>query len=249
MSPESLRRFLCDETPVVSSSEAEAAERLVLSIPDDIVEEDDDDEFAVASAISEFGPKTALSPPPAPRSRHGSSTRTIRCLPRTESAVNLKAIQQAQSPASSRPLVPASYTFHQIQDDEDDRVPTSIPTSRFSFSSDEGSAFADDDDDEVDPLDSSPPSDAANDIPSFYHSDAEDDDELDCLSPPLFNSSMEQSLAKVFEGYRLPRTSIDGGNKHLPASKGEAPAVKSPPLLALPIMDDFASELKSAGLF
>lgn len=241
MSPESLRRFLCDETPV--SSEAESADRLALSIPDDIAEEDDDDEFAVASAISEFGPKTALSPPPPPRSRHSSSTRTMRRLANNESVVTLKAIQQAQPPASPRPLFPASYTFYQPQDDENDQV----PTSRFSFSSDEGSTF---DDDEVDPLDSS--SSNANDIPSFYHSDAEDDDDMDCLSPPLFNNSRDQSLAKGFEGYRLPRTSIDGSNKQPPAPNsqaGDASVVNSPPLLALPIMDDFASELKSAGLF
>lgn len=242
MSPESLRRFLCDETPV--ASEVESADRLVLSIPDDIAEEDDDDEFAVASAISEFGPKTALSPPP-PRSRHSSSTRTMRRLQNNESAVTLKAIQQAQAPPSPRPHL-APYTFYRAQDDEDDE----IPTSRFSFSSDEGSAIGDD---EVDPLDSA--SFNANDIPSFYHSDAEDDDDTDCLSPPMFNmgrDSMEQSLAKAFEGYRLPRTSIDGSNKQLPASQpraGEASVVNSPPLLALPIMDDFASELKSAGLF
>lgn len=254
MSPESLRRFLCDETPV-PSSDADSTNQLSLSIPDDIAEEDDDDEFVVASAASECGPKTILSPPPM--SRH-KSTNTLRCLPNNESATTLKAIQQGES-EFARPRYPLpSNTFYykpapkNVEDD--------TPTSRFSFSSDEGSVFNnDDDDDEVDPLSSA----GDNEIPSFSQSDAEEDDnDLDPLSPPIsFGSkragismgrkSMEQSLAKAFEGYRLPRTSIDGNTK-LPSSgnqNGEASVVSSPPLLALPIMDDFASDLKSAGLF
>lgn len=255
MSPESLRRFLCGETPA-AAVDAESTNQLALSIPDDIAEEDDDDEFVVASAASEFGPKTILSPPP-PMSRHKSS-HELRRLPDNESAVTLKAIQQDQ-PAFVRPRYPLpTTTFYYkpaTKAEEDD-----TPTSRFSFSSDEGSVFDDDDDEDVDPLSHT----GDNTVPSFSQSDAEEDDnDTESLSPPPINfaskraginmgrNSMEHSLAKAFEGYRLPRSSIDGHGK-LPSSgslNGEASVVSSPPLLALPIMDDFASELKSAGLF
>lgn len=252
MSPESLRRFLCDETPV--ATDVESTNQLALSIPDDIAEEDDDDEFVVPSAASEYGPKTILSPPPM--SRH-KSCNTLRRLPDNESAITLHAVQQS-GPEFTRPRYPLpSTTFYykpaaKQGDDDDDET----PTSRFSFSSDEGSVY---DDDEVDPL--SPA--GVNEIPSFSQSDAEEDDnDLDCLSPPINlgskraginmgRESMEQSLAKAFEGYRLPRSSVDGNSK-LPSSgsqHSETSFANSPPLLALPIMDDFASDLKSAGLF
>ncbi|KAJ4422442.1 hypothetical protein N0V82_002892 [Gnomoniopsis sp. IMI 355080] len=251
MSPESLRRFLCDETPV--ATDAESTNQLALFIPDDIAEEEDDDEFVVASAASEYGPKTILSPPPM--SRH-KSCNTLRRLPDNESVINLQAVQQG-GPEFTRPRYPLpSTTFYYKPAAKQEHGEDETPTSRFSFSSDEGSVY---DDDEVDPL--SPA--GVNEIPSFSQSDVEEDDnDLDCLSPPInFGSkraginmgreSMEQSLAKAFEGYRLPRSSMDGNNK-LPSSgtqHSEASFVNSPPLLALPIMDDFASDLKSAGLF
>lgn len=255
MSPESLRRFLCDETPVVP--ETDSANQLALSIPDDIAEEDDDDEFVVASAASECGPKTILSPPPM--SRH-KSTNTLRRLPysNNESVVTLQAAQQSSKPEFTRPRYPLpSATFYYKPAAKN--VEDETPTSRFSFSSDEGSTYDnDDDDDEVDPL--SPARDSQT--PSFSQSDAEEDDQdLDCLSPPINlkraginmgRRDMEKSLAKAFEGYRLPRSSMDNHSKLLSSSEnqnGEASVVNSPPLLALPIMDDFASDLKSAGLF
>lgn len=242
MSPESLRRFLSDD--VVVASEADATERLALSIPDDIAEEDDDD-FMVVSAVSEFGPKTILSPPP-PVSRHNSSSNTVRRFPDNSSAVTLMGVEQ-KSPCQQPPT--ASF-YHDSSQEADD---TDVPTSRFSLSSDEGSVFGDDE--------KSPSSlSTDNEIPSFYHSDAEDDDDADCLSPPFIKraglamgrESLEQSLAHAFEGYRLPQTSIEGSHKQGSPTRdgGEAAVsvVSSPPLLALPIIDDFVSELKSAGL-
>lgn len=256
MSPESLRRFLCDETPVAPDNDS--TNQLALSIPDDIAEEDDDDEFVVASAASECGPKTILSPPPMSRHR---SNNTLRRLPyndnnnNNESVITLQAATQQSKPEFTRPRYPLpSTTFYYKPAPKN--VEDETPTSRFSFSSDEGSTY-DDDDDEVDPL--SPARDSQT--PSFTQSDAEEDDqELDCLSPPINfkraginmgRRDMEQSLAKAFEGYRLPRSSIDNNSK-LSSSEnqnGEASVVNSPPLLALPIMDDFTSDFKSAGLF
>lgn len=247
MSPNSLRRFLSDDVP--TSSEAEDLTRLALSIPDDIAEEDDD-EFVAASAASEFGPRTILSPPP-PASRRSPSSHALRRLPDNGSAVTLKALQQG------RPQFPMpSATFYQKPTQEEDDLDT--PTSRFSFSSDEGSIL-----DDAEEGTASPATD--NEVPSFYHSDAEvdDDDDTDCLSPPSSlapkragvlpdNASAVQPLAQAFEGYHLPRTSMEDSSKlSLSAPEGgEAPVsvVNSPPLLALPVMDDLASELKSAGL-
>lgn len=227
MSPDSLRRFLSDDTSVVTPP-ADDAERLFLSIPDDIAEEDDDN-FAT-SAASETSPKTILSPPP-PVSRNYSAN-TLRRLPENESVVTLTA---KPATAISRP-----QPFH-FDDDKE------TPTSRFSFSSDEGSVFGDDETDST-----SPETDAEAEIPSFYHSEAEEDEtDSDILSPPaafqssktglaMGRESLEQSLADAFQGYRLPRTSMDGSNK-VPVA-----VVPSPPLLAAPagsVVDDFMSEM------
>lgn len=244
MSPDSLRRFLSEEA--VEASEPESTARLALAIPDDIVEEDDD-EFVAASAVSEYGPRTILSPPP-PVSRQGVSSNTLSHPAENSSAVTIRGVQQL------RPRFLESTTFYQQPYDETEDLDT--PTSRFSFSSEESSIVGDDDEDEVSPT-------GDNEVPSFYHSDAEDDDETDCLSPPpghgpkrpglvMGRESLEHSLAEAFEGYCLPRTSIEGSSKPTSAAHeaSEAPVsvLSSPPLLALPVMDDLASELKSAGL-
>lgn len=225
MSPDSLRRFLSDDTSVVTPP-ADDAERLFLSIPDDIAEEDDDN-FAT-SAVSETGPKTILSPPP-PVPRNYSSN-TLRRLPENESVVTLTEAK------------PTTAVMRQqiLFDNEQD-----TPTSRFSFSSDEGSIYGDDETDSTSP-------DA--EIPSFYHSEAEEDEtDSDILSPPadfqssksglaMGRESLEQSLATAFQGYRLPRTSMDGHSK---SSAADAP---SPPLLDAPagsVVDDFMSEMNN----
>lgn len=268
MSPDSLRRFLSDDVPV--ASEPDTTDRLALSIPDDIAEEDDDD-FVVVSAGSEFGSKTILSPPPPISPLRWPSTHAPRRnLPDNSSAVTLKAVQLEHP---HYPL-PSSTFYRRSSSQESADLET--PTSRFSFSSDEGSHFGDnndDDDDDDDGGDSASPA-TDNEIPSFYHSDAEYDDDTDCLSPPLNpkraglamgREDLEQSLAEAFARYRLPRTSADEGRaaKLAPSAAAAAAArdggegeegpvsvVNSPPLLAMPLfMDgDFASELKSAGL-
>lgn len=257
MSPEALKRFLlADDVP--ASHEVESSDRLELSIPDDIAEEDDDD-FLV-STISDMIPKTILSPPPSKpsmsrnNSSHSSSN-TLRYIPDNSSMVTLRLVP-SNGAGSHRQSTLSSSTF--FPKDEG-------PTSRFSLSSDEGSVF--DDDEDTNPA--SPSTD--NDIPSFYHSDdeEEDNDVEDCLSPPMGTSpgkrsalamgreSLEKSLAQAFQGYRLPRISVDGTKTNgvltspsmLPNS-GEASVVNSPPLLAMPansVVDDFVSELKQEG--
>lgn len=237
MSPESLRRFLSDDTPLSEQKSVEEEDPLALSIPDDLAEDDDDD-FLI-SAVSEFGPKTILSPPPV--SRHNSSSTSTGTTRRVVPADNCSSFTlraEATSPGLLSPRqLPQRYT-------EED-----TPTSRFSFSSDEGF----DSDDEADDS----PVVADNDTPAFYHSDADIDDD-DYLSPPpvirrreMGRESLEQSLALALDNYRLPRDDANNGcNEAQEAAEEDASVsvVTSPPLLALPIIDDFVSELKSAGL-
>ncbi|ROW12099.1 hypothetical protein VMCG_00704 [Cytospora schulzeri] len=253
MSPEDLRKFLCDDVPTTQAP-MDDAERLFLSIPDDIAEEDDDN-FAT-SAISENGIKTILSPPPPPPPFSRNHTpNTLRRLPQNESVVTLTA---AKPQTAIQRLQPAPFI-------NDPFTPT--PTSRFSFSSDEGSVFGDDDDD--DETDSSTSPEVDSEIPSFYHSEADEEDDRDSeiLSPPsggllpsMGRESLEQSLAEAFRGYRLPLSSADDGH-HGNGKKGglASPAamaprggeasvsfLNSPPLLAAPVgsvVDDFVSEM------
>lgn len=242
MSPEDLWKFLSDDVPATSGP-MDDAERLFLSIPDDIAEEDDDN-FAT-SAVSENGIKTILSPPP-PVSRNPTPN-SIRRMPQNESVVTLMA---SKPQTAIQRLQPAP-----LMDDQS----TPTPTSRFSFSSDEGSVFEDDDEEEADSITS--PECADSDIPSFCHSEADEEEDKDSeiLSPPhglpVGGRALEQSLAQAFRGYRLPPTSRDGHNKDgrlaspaMAPRDGEASVsvISSPPLLAAPahsVVDDFVSEM------
>lgn len=173
--------------------------------------------------------------------------------------VTLKQVQSNRTVTPRQPVLSA-LTFNEKYDE---------PMSRFSLSSDEGSVFDGEEDEEDDTDRTSPSTD--NDTPSFYHSDEEDEnDNEDCFSPPadfapskrsaltMGRESLEYSLAQAFQGYRLPRTSIDGtkGSSALTSPSllptgGEASVVNSPPLLAIPansVVEDFVSELKQAGL-
>lgn len=263
MSPEALKRFLLsDDVPAVP--EAEPADRIELSIPDDIAEEDDDD--FLASAVSETMPKTILSPPPpmssTSRKNSSNSAETLRYPTDNSSMVTLKPAQSNRSGTPRQPVL-SSMTFYENYEE---------PTSRFSLSSDEGSVYdgeEEEDDDDEDTNPTSPSTD--NDTPSFYHSDDEEedrDDAEDCLSSGFLSpkrpglamrrESLEESLAQAFQGYRLPRSSVDGtkgasglASPSLLPANGEASVVSSPPLLAMPanlVVEDFVSELKEAGL-
>lgn len=241
MSPEDLWKFLSDDVPTTSGP-MDDAERLFLSIPDDIAEEDDDN-FAT-SAVSENGIKTILSPPPPVSRNH--TPNSFRRFPQNESVVTLMA---SKPQTAIQRLQPAPLIDDQL---------TPTPTSRFSFSSDDCSVFEDDDGADS----TTSPEDVDSKTPSFYHSEAdeEDDKDSDILSPPpglsTGGSSLEQSLAQAFSGYRLPLlTSRDGHDKEgrlaspaMAARGGEASVsvVNSPPLLAAPVgsvVDDFVSEM------
>lgn len=260
MSPEALKRFLqSDDVPVVS--DAEPADRFELCIPDDIAEEDDDD--LLVSAVSDTIPKTILSPPPSKPSmsrKNSANSADILHYPTDNSSmITLKPAPSSRLATPRQPVL-SSMNFYEKYEQ---------PTSRFSLSSDEGSVYDDESDEEgTDPA--SPSTD--NDTPSFYHSDEEDDDNdvEDCLSPTtgpppskraalvIGRGSLEGSLAQAFQGYRLPRNSVDAtkgdsilASPPLLPTGGKAFAINSPPLLAMPtssVVEDFVSELKQAGL-
>ncbi|KAK9789490.1 hypothetical protein AB5N19_12587 [Seiridium cardinale] len=85
MSPESLRRFLSDNTPLAQPVPAQSQ---TLIIPDDIVEENEDDDNFATSAVSEVSPFTTLSPPPFQRTPSSPST----TIPKNESTTTIVPI-------------------------------------------------------------------------------------------------------------------------------------------------------------
>ena len=230
ISPESLRRFLCDEQqqqPEEVSEVPESNEPPSLFIPEDIVEENEDDLNFATSAVSETAPRTALSPPPFRRGLSSSSTVLHRPTVQTPRPATSQAYCP-QAPARTPPLPPTM-------------LPTMLRTgtvdadlvSHFSVSDVSSPASP-----------TSPQSVASHDLPSFYHSEDEDDEEEEnpssieedaFLSPPAFSPitftststfisaaaaaaghrpySVTQNQAAAFSGYSLPRTSIDAGGK------------------------------------
>jgi len=111
ISPESLLRFLSDDSILLSPSE----ERPALFIPDDIVEENEDDENFASSATAENPAfATCLSPPPFRRSESAPY------LPTTSHSSHAATEECAVEEAPESPVIP-SFHFE--------------PRSRFSFSS------------------------------------------------------------------------------------------------------------------
>lgn len=106
ISPESLRRFLSDDAPKDVSHE-----RLELTIPDDIVEDNEDDDNFATSAKSESIPFfTMLSPPPAQRTFASQSR------PETPALLSPNHSPDLSSPVSTTSHdIPSFYN----SDDED----------------------------------------------------------------------------------------------------------------------------------
>jgi hypothetical protein len=241
ISPESLRRFLQDDTPF--SPPTSVDEKPSVFIPEDIAEEPEDDENFATSAVSENMPyATCLSPPPFKRSYHDSST----SLPLTGTNDSSMTLTKDLPSAPSQ--------------DEHDTVPNlpqidlDFPRSRFSVSS--ASSIAES-------LNS--PCSPSDEVPSFY----DDDDDIlssndgDTFSfqplslPSTRKQSMDQSHAP-YAGYSLPQTTDMGKNLDVPSAYGTlgSPAliarndagmpVGNTSLLAVPIdagLEDLANEL------
>ncbi|KAK4460263.1 hypothetical protein QBC42DRAFT_288697 [Cladorrhinum samala] len=141
ISPESLRRFLADDAPIVAEETPATAAAAVVTIPEDIVEEneDEDDNFAT-SAVSETMQFTGLSPPPA---------RSVSPSPPPTSHKNLLPLSKFNVPASAfRPTFtlpkapetsapeteldspdaasPPAFYYSEEEDNEDEEVPPSV---------------------------------------------------------------------------------------------------------------------------
>ncbi len=217
ISPESLRRFLVEDAPFAAEP-ADLGERPSVVIPEDIAEENEDDEnFATSASFSETMMYTGLSPPPLPR---GASTTTVvhqeeAATDETPQAEVDEAATFSEPPARAPPQLP---TFEGPDMD--------FPQSHFSVSSDASSVRS--------PL--SPHSLDSNDLPSFYHSESEDEDTVLAREEDGFpfqtlggvsadGAFGGGSLMMAFSGYRLPRTE-EGGKLAVNSTMG------SPALIA-----------------
>lgn len=133
ISPESLRRFLCDEDPVRPASNLEV--RHPLAIPEDIAEEeddDDDDNFASSEMVlPAFA--TRLSPPPSHRATSSSaSVATItKLLPRLNTTRLHEITSSSSAIASPADDVPA---FDDSDGDHSNDEDSSLVKQRLPFS-------------------------------------------------------------------------------------------------------------------
>ncbi|KAH6624408.1 hypothetical protein B0J18DRAFT_409863 [Chaetomium sp. MPI-SDFR-AT-0129] len=260
ISPESLRRFLVDETPLPSRPDTAptqldaAAPSVMIDIPDDIAEEledddDDDDNFAT-SAVSETMHFTGLSPPPT---RSLSPARTVISVNSdTEEDQTLSFNTYPAAPTRPAPLRPVA-----------------VPTNRAAFPL---SAF-----NPYPPELESPADDETNSPPGFDLSDADvdddlDDDDVDIDTVDAFEQQQQQQqqqrtqkrpaglvrhISASLSTYSLPRTAAGGteadanklraaeGKETTAATRQERSAVPGPLMLTSPIPDAGLGELVS----
>ncbi|KAK8124461.1 uncharacterized protein PG998_000220 [Apiospora kogelbergensis] len=137
MSPEALRRFLCDDKPPVVTDPNPAGGG-GLSIPEQIMEENEDDDnfasHAAAAGAGEGAPSTLLSPPPFLRSFsspsitscvNASSDTIVPNHPASAARPDTRSEQHSSTTAAGRHS--AAFKLH-------------IPKSRFSLSSSSSAA-------------------------------------------------------------------------------------------------------------
>jgi hypothetical protein len=207
ISPESLRRFLVDDSPTRARTPG-PDDRPTLSIPEDIAEENEDDDNFATSAVSENNLfPTCLSPPPFKRSHSDGSMPTAT----NSSQMTLKQYITSTSDIPRSPF--------------QTRPDTDLPSSRFSISSvssvvsaglpnDETPSFYDshDDDDVL----------SSNDGDAFS---------FQPLSLPGARQKSLDSNYEPFPGYSLPR-GLDGIDKPKTDVPARYNATDSPPLIA-----------------
>ena len=206
ISPESLLRFLSDDTPSIAEP-TETNDRPSLLIPEDIAEENEDDEN-FATSTSESMPFTVLSPPPTQHS-HSSSSSPVSSPRSREFAVTPPPMKSAlpEPPSRLPPMIPL-------------RPRVEIPSTQPQPSLADVSFF----------MPNSPRSAASNDLPSFYFSEDDEDDDGDetastnddewLPSSPAAEKagatgSRTKSLSATLSTYSLPR---DAG-KPLPSTE------------------------------
>lgn len=217
LSPESLRRFLLDDTPTDPPVSEHGPK---LYIPEDIVEEIEDDDNFATSAISESIPFTTLSPPPFQRSFSSPSVAAL-------------------GNASTLTIVPAGSQQEQDvktpSDDSAGRKTLSafkldIPQLQFSLSA------ASSDLTSPTSLRSAISHDNSN-YSFFDESNDDDDDDFmssyddDCsTSQQSVGSHIQANTNQPFAGYSLPQPKVDN-QKHLAAVQ-DVNVLGSPALLA-----------------
>ncbi|KAI5457867.1 hypothetical protein BGZ63DRAFT_364416 [Mariannaea sp. PMI_226] len=244
LSPESLRRFLSDDTP--SRPGSNLSVRPTLVIPDDIAEDqeqdndndndndnDDDDNFAT-SAVSEIQAyPTRLSPPPFRRAvscGSGPSANKPSAIIVPTKASTLPLYQTEEVPASA--VLPSHPKLE---------VLTGIPSTGYfaspvsQYPDDDSQAYCYDLTDDEDDLLSSNNSDILSGQPTVDLSKIES---YECYSLPVH----EQSGRKIAE----PKPSYAKMNTPLLSERRSDVAVDGSNFLGSPVnhgLDDFANEL------
>jgi hypothetical protein len=211
ISPESLRRFLSDDS-IPTPDNLDTCDLQPIFIPEDIAEEAEDDDNFATSALSDGVPYTILSPPPMQRSHsHNSTNSTLSASNEQADASDLDNFPVP--PSRSPPRIPTALHIPQPLS------PTLYQKSWFS-------------------PDSVPTSPVSPDTPSFEHSedgeDSYDDSILTAQAAATAKSTHDAfatHLAASLSTYSLPPSS--GVDKLL----ADIPAVpfanlNSPALLA-----------------
>ncbi|KAL8381707.1 hypothetical protein RB595_005811 [Gaeumannomyces hyphopodioides] len=156
ISPDSLLRFLSDDTPLPSVEFAveEDLDRPAVATTEDIAEENDDDDNFATSAQSESAPITVLSPPPSQRSFSSSSSlvrlggksrpqtpahpiRSAPSLPtldssRPQSRLSTNSLIAPHSPESTLSQAPSFY-FSDDEDEEDEEAEVEVEGDGFGL--------------------------------------------------------------------------------------------------------------------
>lgn len=216
LSPESLRRFLSDGTP--THVEAVPHQPTTLSIPDEIAEDvDDDDNFATSTISENQVYATSLSPPPFQRSASADT------IPRAAS--NLSSITlTAGQPFDQKLPDDGQADGNQAEQPESQRSLPKLETNakpRWSISA-TSSLLAT-------PIS---PQLVADDPPSFYDSNDEDDDVASTIEADNFAHQAVIDApfsSEVFRGYSLPRQSDE--EKSVAAPRPAIKSFNSPQLL------------------
>ena len=223
MSPDSLRRFLVDDTPIVAV-DSDPNERPSLAIPEDIAEEDEDEDYTFpTSAVSESAPLTVLSPPPNQRSYTPSPAPTP-VSSREGRPPTTARLSPPKAPTRPPPRIPPPILIQAPRAES----PSSLAETSFFTPS-------------------SPSSPPLNEPPSFYHSDEEDEDEDESVSAteddwfttsdmPVAGAAgpdplSRRNLSATLSTYSLPRTAA-GDNKLSGRQRTPVANLGSPALVA-----------------
>ncbi|KAK8139329.1 hypothetical protein PG984_002709 [Apiospora sp. TS-2023a] len=236
MSPEALRRFLCDDKPVVTTPPVESSNQ-GLSIPEQIMEENEDDDNFASHAAVEVAPSTLLSPPPFLRSFSSpsiascanASSDTI--VPQQEaSATETKGVRHSHSMAfklhipKSRFSLSSSSSIITTPFSPTSSVSHSSRSSRGASSS---SYFGGDNDEETDDM------------------DEEDEDDDRRLLPPQTTTEAGQKHQRDASMVSQATVTTTESPQFLARSDNGLPVCNNTTLLGLPTIDAGLDDLSS----